>query len=234
VDTDIRKPDTGNVNIDRPTSTHNTDATTTPDHIHSPSSGRAIYAEPVSEGEEDEDMAGGIARDEIGSARVPLGEALEAIAWREKQLRSREAQMEAEVARHREAAGASTHSDDESNARRPFLKKKRAQMQPPVERLSIDPLVPASVFDKSLQKKLDAKPEFKQPDEGGEGGDTTVGQSSRMTEADPEYIRNFVASPGKRIAVPVRIEPKVFFAQERTFLVGDTVVALMDTSESIY
>ena len=31
--------------------------------------------------------------------------------------------------------------------------------------------------------------------------------------------RDFRAPPGKRISVPVRIEPKVYFAAERTFLV---------------
>lgn len=31
-----------------------------------------------------------------------------------------------------------------------------------------------------------------------------------------EYISSFRAGPGKRIAIPVRIEPKVFFANERT------------------
>ena len=32
--------------------------------------------------------------------------------------------------------------------------------------------------------------------------------------------RNWTAPAGKRIAVPVRIEPKVYFASERTFLVS--------------
>lgn len=31
-----------------------------------------------------------------------------------------------------------------------------------------------------------------------------------------EYVSSFRAGPGKRIAIPVRIEPKVFFANERT------------------
>jgi len=33
-----------------------------------------------------------------------------------------------------------------------------------------------------------------------------------------EFVRSFRAQAGKRIAVPVRIEPKVIFANERTFL----------------
>jgi Domain of unknown function (DUF202) len=223
VDTDIRKPDTGNVTIDRPTpytSNPNTESTATPDHLPSPPHGRTIYTEPVSEGEDDEDMMGGIAVDEVGSARVPLGEALEAIAWREKQMKAQEAAMETEVARRREAAGAAPQSDDEQDARKSFSKK-RAPVPAPLERLSIDPLAPASVFDKSLQKKLKGRARFHGSDEEDQGeGAETVGQSSRMADADPEYIRQFIASPGKRIAVPVRVEPKVFFAQERTFLVS--------------
>ena len=230
MDTDIRKPDTGNVTIDRPTTIHSnqgTDSTTTPDHLPSPANAMTIYTEPVSEGEEDEDMMGGIPVDEIGSARVPLGEALEAIAWREKQLRTQEAAMEAHVAERREAAGVSAQSDDEVDARQPFLKGRKNSVPAPLERFSIDPLAPASVFDKSLQKKLKGTARA-QSEQEEEDDARTVGQSSRLTEADPEYIRNFVASPGKRIAVPVRVEPKVFFAQERTFLVSDNF-SLMST-----
>ena len=33
-----------------------------------------------------------------------------------------------------------------------------------------------------------------------------------------EYVRSFRAQPGKRVAIPVRVEPKVFYANERTTL----------------
>jgi len=33
-----------------------------------------------------------------------------------------------------------------------------------------------------------------------------------------EYVSSYRAEPGKRIAIPVRIEPKVYFANERTML----------------
>ncbi|KAJ9476137.1 Vacuolar transporter chaperone 4 [Pseudozyma hubeiensis] len=33
-----------------------------------------------------------------------------------------------------------------------------------------------------------------------------------------EYVREFHAQPGKKVSVPIRIEPKVYFANERTFL----------------
>lgn len=33
-----------------------------------------------------------------------------------------------------------------------------------------------------------------------------------------EYVNSFSAQPGKKVSIPVRIEPKVYFANERTFL----------------
>ena len=40
-----------------------------------------------------------------------------------------------------------------------------------------------------------------------------------VRQADVEYLR-VDAPKGKKIAVAVRVEPKVIFATERTFLVG--------------
>lgn len=218
VDIDIRKPDTGNVTIDRPTpvtSHPNTDSTTTPDHVPSPPQFRAIYTEPVSEGEEDEDMAVGIAHDEIGSARVPLGEALEAIAWREKEIKKQEVELEARLAQKRREAASTSRSAEDSDEQTAFLKPK----QPPApQRLAIDPLAPASVFDESLQQKLKGvvpKPLNEDVD--------SAGPSNIAFDEETNFIRDFIAQPGKRIAVPVRVEPKVYFAQERTFLVSDSV-----------
>ncbi|PWN47838.1 putative VTC4-vacuolar transporter chaperone [Violaceomyces palustris] len=33
-----------------------------------------------------------------------------------------------------------------------------------------------------------------------------------------EYVTNFTAQPGKKVSIPIRVEPKVYFANERTFL----------------
>lgn len=209
MDTDIRKPDTGTVTIDRPhqPSNSNTDSTTSPD-AHSPLIEHQ-YTEPVSEGEEDEDMAIGIAMNEVGSARVPLGEALKAIAYREQQ---RQAELERQRQRHRNIS----EEDDEIDERTPFLQQRRTSVPAPVQRLSIHPLMPASEFDKSLQKKLKnvALPNGEESDE-----DPNTADLSLPTLQETIYTRAFSAAPGKRIAVPVRVEPKVFFAQERTFLV---------------
>lgn len=38
----------------------------------------------------------------------------------------------------------------------------------------------------------------------------------RLNSAGVEYVRNFHARDGKKVSIPVRIEPKVYFANERT------------------
>lgn len=48
---------------------------------------------------------------------------------------------------------------------------------------------------------------------------------SKMSYADDRIVeRNVRAPAGKRISIPVRIEPKVYFAAERTFLVCSSVL----------
>lgn len=101
---------------------------------------------------------------------------------------------------------------------------------------SIDPLAPSSAFDETLRDKLredvvrkrqgadveDAVDEDEDDEEApGEGpGPSGVDPNERLLE------RHWTAPAGKRIAVPVRIEPKVYFAAERTFLVRTSPYAL--------
>lgn len=215
VDIDIRKPDTGNVNINRPTpqtSHANTESTTTPDHTSSPHV-HTMYTEPVSEGEEDENMAVGVAADEIGSLRIPPSEALEAIAFRENEIRQKEAEQEALLAQKRQDASGSQQTEDAEDAgeRRALLRRRRPSA--PTQTLAIDPLAPSNVFDESLQKKLKETPKPLHEDV------DAAGPLNNSQDEETNYVSDFVAQPGKKIAVPVRVEPKVYFAQERTFLV---------------
>lgn len=54
-------------------------------------------------------------------------------------------------------------------------------------------------------------------------------------------MQNLIRPPGKRIALPTRVEPKVFFANERTFLswlnftilLGGLAVGLLNFGDSI-
>jgi len=229
METDIRKPDTGNVSISRPTPTTSlmgTDSTTTPE-LHSPLSLGIHYTEPVSEGEEDEAMAIAMPKSENDAARVPLAQALEAIAWRERQHREREGEME------------KRRTEGPFNGKQSPPEEHRAEVHPRLRRgplkaresskgtktLSIDPLAPSAEFDQRFKKKLGRR--------GRRGRTVSRDPSSERRDAEDEaafaefsvrnqgettYTNAFSAQPGQRIAVPVRVEPKVFFAQERTFL----------------
>lgn len=218
--------------------------------MSSPLNAFTQYTEPVSEGEEDEDMALGIASIEGASARVPLTEALEAIAFRERKLQAEEAEMERQhqerVARAQAQAqrnGGAHHDDDDADERTPFLKKSRDDQQRGQRRgdtghsrrLAIDPLAPSSEFDKTFRKRLDASKRRKRGSRStshdnrhrhptlAEGDEDEEDGAEPSTSARPEeervYLNSYTAQTGKRISVPVRVEPKVFFAQERTFLV---------------
>jgi hypothetical protein len=98
--------------------------------------------------------------------------------------------------------------------------------------LSIDPLAPSSAFDETLRDRLQGEREARkrrgiQPrreeeeeDERRESDDDEDDPLlPRPTDDERRVSRDVHAPPGKRISVPVRIEPKVYFAAERTFLV---------------
>lgn len=102
--------------------------------------------------------------------------------------------------------------------------------------LSIDPLAPSSAFDETLRDRLKGEREAarKRRDvedhrEDEEEEETRPAPEEDEDEDDPltsrqgderQLSRDFSAPTGKRISVPVRVEPKVYFAAERTFLVG--------------
>lgn len=90
--------------------------------------------------------------------------------------------------------------------------------------LSIDPLAPSSAFDETLRDRLREDAERQRAREAvvaeEDEDEEQVGPSHRaMLDSERLLERNWRAPPGKKIAVPVRIEPKVYFATERTFLV---------------
>ncbi|KAG1725146.1 VTC domain-containing protein [Suillus paluster] len=123
------------------------------------------YVEPVSEGEEDEEMDLAPARDEFRRTGLPHDDV--AAAYRIPR-RSRE---------------------EVCDERTPLLKMPRP------------PLSPSSAFDERLRERFQAKKNV-----------PPRAQEERL------LVRDWTAPPGKRIAVPVRVEPKVYFANERTFL----------------
>jgi hypothetical protein len=213
VDTDILKPDTGSIPFERPsqlssilTSAEGSSGSHTPP-------GPQGYTEPISEGEEDEEMDLTPAKDEHKRTGLSGAEVDEAIAFREKMLKERQRQSD-----YRE--------NGELDPRTPFLKVRRTSStlneSSRTRALAIDPLAPSHTFDETLRDRLSqehsVRKDFAPIDERGDEGD--VEETDALLPSDERILtRDFSAPRGKRIAVPVRIEPKVYFAQERTFLV---------------
>lgn len=123
------------------------------------------------------------------------------------------------------------------NGKRSFHDRSTVSRNLRTRALDINPLAPSSAFDETLKTKLAGAQEREESlrlrgkkdrndlveDKEGEGDDADAlnGLSGPSRQIDDEWFvdRNWGAPKGKRIAVPVRIEPKVYFAAERTFLV---------------
>ncbi len=240
VDTDILKPDTGYLSIiERPTQVSSSKGSSdhrdsspsrTPPHLK--------YTEPVSEGEEDENIDVAPARDEDKRTGLSGEEVAAAIAYREQMLKERRATESANGKRPVRPVGATeeyaVESDgEEDDERTAFLRGRKnkpslSQSNATGRGLLIDPLAPSSAFDETLrsrlrtasqsgQRRLDNLDEDNEGDADNESEDEN-GAAARLD--DRVLSRDWTAPSGKRIAVPVRIEPKVYFAAERTFLVS--------------
>jgi hypothetical protein len=225
METDIRKPDTGMIGFDRPSPSPLTSSNATATHSPTTSSPEPIrpYTEPISEGEEDEDRDIGIARDEIENINVKLThleEAKEAIRSREEMLKH--------VKANQGNGYQENEADDEDDDAGPSVLKRRRSSQP-AERprnLSINPLFPSKVFDSRFWSK---SKKGKSPTTS-----TTLVEEEEQENAaeDPNrriLVSSYTAPPGQKIAVPVRIEPKVIFAHERTFMNWLQLAVLIST-----
>ncbi|ORY25634.1 putative vacuole fusion, non-autophagic-related protein [Naematelia encephala] len=215
---DIRKPITARsrVLIERPTSHAASTATTSA--MHSPGHSGGSYHEPVSEGEDDEEYLVEAATNEDQHLRLPPDAAAQARAardFREQKLRD-------------EAAANAGSSDGPPPPNTQPPRGPKGKYDPP---LRIDPLAPSDRFDTNvslLDDKSIAKlnNEAKKQRNGGKADhdDDDDDEDEEVDEAEDEqgnrseFIRTFHAPPGKKISVPVRVEPKVIFAAERTFL----------------
>ncbi|KAG8744137.1 vacuolar transporter chaperone [Ceratobasidium sp. 414] len=220
MDADIRKPDTGGVAIGRPISTATSPESHTPASEHEP----LKYTEPVSEGEEDELMDVAVAQDEGRLAGLDAQAASEAIKERQAELERQRLEDE-----QRRQVGESSQQgrmtsatapelvEGEEDERTPFLRRRRSSQ--PAERpkvLNINPLAPSKAFDNNFKRAL----KNRQAEDIAEADDEQGAPDQLASEPrnETEYVRHFIAQPGKKIAVPIRVEPKVYFANERTFL----------------
>jgi len=217
MDTDILKPDTGSVPFERISAPQSRIASTegsSGDHTPDRRSSGNHYTEPVSEGEEDEEMDLAPAKDERQRMGISGRELDEAIAYREKMLKENQ------------AASTSRNTEDQngegSSERMPFLKNRNtsATVQIRPRAFSIDPLAPSHAFDQTLRERLGNEIDPSAAATTNRDNWRADGYEEEQALRSDERImsRDFRAPEGKRIAVPVRIEPKVYFASERTFL----------------
>jgi SPX domain protein involved in polyphosphate accumulation len=193
----------------------------------------------------------------------------EAVEWREKNAEGVQSTGKGKgkkaVSAPRDYAPQSDAEDDgEVDERTPFLrlKKDSAKEQPkgqapPVPALAINPLAPSTAFDQTLRDRLQREndknlknknskndDDNSDDDEEEGGGLDENGEAALPIGQDPSRVleRHWRAPAGKKISVPVRIEPKVYFALERTFLVcisiihpvSTTLAALLDVEYAQY
>jgi hypothetical protein len=217
VDIDIRKPDTGTVHIDRPSGRGSlTGSQGASSHSLTPIDidMEPPYTEPLSEGEEEEEGELAIAPDENRRVGFREGEATEAIAFRKRHLADDDAPRET----HPITAKVPIEAHGELHPH-PHGKPRG---------LSIDPLAPAATFDEVLKNKL-RNLSASGSKRRGQGNLSDGSDENTAFEEEEERIltREWSAQPGKKIAVPVRVEPKVFFACERTFLVSGFIIVYL-------
>ncbi|TCD72002.1 vacuolar transporter chaperone [Steccherinum ochraceum] len=250
METEILKPDTGAVSIERPLHASSKGSSSSePSGELTPDSPTGPYVEPVSEGEDDEDEMMGIApaKDEGRIARLSNTEVAEALAIREKNMKDRQFVDEQQRVtkanvKARDMAFAAGQDevedadDEDAHERTPFLKARKAASKALLvddaraRAMSIDPLAPSVAFDETLRDRLqedinrkraqeEAVDDDDDDDVDGEDLQEGMSQLNRARRQSERLLeRNWRAPPGKRIAVPVRVEPKVYFATERTFL----------------
>lgn len=231
MDVDILKPDTGYLSvIERPATSSKGTSRQTSTGSHSPE--LANYTEPLSEGE-DEYMDIVPAKNEGQRTGLSGTEVEEAIAYREKMLQERREQEGVEASRTNGAsssnAGLNVPSGEQNGESSSSGGRRRPRRWPSAgtdiksHALSINPLAPSTAFDETLKSKLHETQRKQSGEERRNEGGAQEAENEDPNNApsgdDRIMVRDWTAPPGKRISVPVRIEPKVYFAAERTFLV---------------
>ncbi|KAJ2918482.1 hypothetical protein MD484_g1970, partial [Candolleomyces efflorescens] len=244
---DILKPDTGYLSVIERPSTIVSPKTATSRQASSAGSYSpddvASYTEPLSEGEDDDyNAALAPAKDEGKRAGLSGDEVNAAIAFREQMLKERKEEEAAQkktaeeskaVGKAKEpvANGAEVDEEDQPHEqhhhRRPKYRRDKSTLGRKIKgkNLDIDPLAPSSTFDETLKSKLGSAEAAQQKREANGDSERPDIQEEQAALGGPSRIgddrildRSWRAPSGKRIAVPVRIEPKVYFAAERTFL----------------
>ena len=224
MDIDIRKPVSMNLALDRPHHSSNSSD-------HTQGSGRNPQYEPVSEDEFEGDDGDEHMKSQIASAQQEADNVgLSAFDPRIKEIRE---QREKYLVEHRkESEGA--HKDASKAPTKDKASTSRSDLHVPMSRDDI--LAPSTVFDKNYLKKfgnnisrLWGHHSAAQAGDESEADERAIRALQGRDEEEPrgsgsgppkgvEYVTDFRTEPGKKVSVPIRVEPKVYFANERTFL----------------
>ncbi|KAJ3866289.1 VTC domain-containing protein [Lentinula novae-zelandiae] len=230
MDTDILKPDTGYLTvIERPVhlSKGSSVASGSGSASRDLSPHAEKYTEPVSEDEDDSDMLRAPARDEDKRTGLTETQVAEAVAYRENMLREKRKTEVADGKKPNSSCYDSVPNNTDENAvedtdetadeRTPFLVKTKdrslSQTRSALNALPINPLAPSSAFDETFRNQLQDEAN------GGIIRDADGEEEELGSSGENRLLsRDWPAPVGKHISIPVRIEPKVYFAAERTFL----------------
>ncbi|PWN34259.1 putative VTC4-vacuolar transporter chaperone [Meira miltonrushii] len=240
MDIDIRKAPMRELEIQRPPSHHYSNASTP-----GSKNGESPYHEPVSEDEfeadHDDDSHHGPDKGtmadpkrEADSLGLPISDLTNLREERMKNIQRRQAELEKQRAENPDAtsahaAGALQAEQSTISMQRRLSDVNRAPKQGREEILST-----STAFDKNYFTKLTPnnikrlwRAKYSRDADGEDGDDeddqdgapsTARTVPARDEEENREYVNSFHAAPGKKVSVPIRIEPKVYFAAERTFL----------------
>ncbi|GAA5862346.1 hypothetical protein JCM3774_002486 [Rhodotorula dairenensis] len=193
METDIRKPATQKAQIQRPITSQSATNSGTPSEVRS--TDLAQYTEPVSDDEEDEGNRHiATTSHEAAWADVDPQAAAEARAFREAQSKIQKGPGGQPDQSHLTAAVPSA-------PRELFMKLTPANLSKLVQ----------SRYELERDSGLNENPGTPT---GGNAGSSGIS----LVPGRVEYVSSFRAQEGKKIAVPVRVEPKVFYANERTTL----------------
>ena len=231
MDTDIRKPVSMDLALDRPQHSSRSSETS--------STHKAPHYEPVSEdefeGHEDEENVHHVADAQQEAENLGLS----AFDPRIKEIRE---QREKYLVEHRKESEGPQSEASKAPTKEPA---RPSQSQIRVQATRQDILSPAKVFDRNYLNRLGLnnitklwhhdtpaqgeQAQQQQPAGGDEEDERAIAALQGRDEEEPrgagsgppagvEYVTSFHAQPGKRVSVPIRVEPKVYFANERTFL----------------
>lgn len=206
--TDIRKPATHKAQIHRPATSNSNSNTApgTPSDARSSDQDPVQYTEPVSDDEdEDDNRLVATTVDEAAWAQLPPEAAAEAKAHREELAKMVKTQVH--------QAGPSNGNGVAAKSTKEIFPK----------------LTPANLV-KLLESRYDREGD-RNLNESGEADPNASGFSVRPGRT--EYVSSFRAQEGKRIAIPVRIEPKVFYANERTSELSSLLPLLSTLAHSV-